>query len=104
MRGAMAFFDSAIFAVTPLVGWAVAGAFGFITGQIVVGIVFLCLLIIAGVFFFWTVYRSNPDFYDETLGVPSGADKTEDVRQDVLQINHVLKGDGASVFYYKHSW
>jgi len=99
------FLDSFIFAATPLIGWAVAGAFAFMAGQVVTGLVFTVLLFGAGAFFFWTVYRSNPDFYDETLGAPVNNDKTEEVRQGALQMGHgadLAKRAGAVVFFYKH--
>jgi len=98
----LSFLDSIIFAATPLIGWAMAGAFAFMAGQIITGLVFTMLLLTAGGFFFWTVYRSSPDFYDETLGAPVNYDKTEDVRQGALQIGDELKGAGAAVFFYKH--
>ena len=112
MPGILGLLDSYVFAFTPLVGWAVAGAFSFMTGQMLAGLIYLSLLLAAGGYFFWTVYRSSPDFYDELLGVPAIASDidSEPVGRPLAASKAVatqksrvgLAGTGAAVFFHKH--
>jgi len=81
LPGLMGLLDSHVLAFTPLVGWAAAGAFAFIMGQAALGAVYTGFLVAAGGYFFWTVYRSAPDFYDEAVGAPASADTGIDERQ-----------------------
>jgi len=69
--GLIALLDSPIFALTPLVGWAAAGAMSFITGHVLWGLLYTGVLLAAGGYFFWVVYHSRPDFYEEALGIPA---------------------------------
>jgi len=80
MPGMLDFLGSRVFALTPLVGWAAAGAVGFMTGDVFAGALYAGLLMAAGGFFFRGVYKSSPDFYDEAIGMPgitAVADKAE---------------------------
>jgi len=67
MYGLYGLFESRIFDFTPLVGWAMAGAHSFMAGQLLWGLLFSGLLAAAGYYFFRIIYRSKPDFYEETL-------------------------------------
>jgi len=68
--GLYGLIDSYVFALTPLIGWATAGAFAFLVGNVIAGVMYTGLLFVAGGYFFWVIYNSSPDFYDEALGVP----------------------------------
>jgi len=109
MRGLIALLDSRLFALTPFVGWASAGAFNFSAGQVLPGLVYTGLLLALGVYFFWAVYRSKPDFYDETLGTEAkeGSSQRSGEALEQEQVNFLpelkaFKGAGAKVFFYKH--
>lgn len=115
LPGLLNFLDSYVFALTPLVGWASAGAFAFMTGNVTQGIVFTGLLVVAGGYFFGVVYKSSPDFYDEAIGAPDVADvnyervnTSESSLMEITTTNSLtsaksnFRGIGAEVFFYKH--
>ena len=66
--GLFELLESPVFDFTPIVGWATAGVFSFINGQILFGLLFTFLLLALGLYFFVVIYRSKPDFYEETIG------------------------------------
>jgi len=72
--GLTGLLESPLFALTPLVGWATAGAFSLMTGEVLWGLLYFGLLLAAGGYFFKVIYRSNPDFYEDTLGGSAVAD------------------------------
>jgi len=106
LPGIYDFLDSHIFALTPLVGWAAAGAFAFMMGQTVAGVLYTGLLVAAGAYFSWVIYRSAPDFYDEALGMPVIADtdniSTGAIAGNITNSNSNFCGDGAAAFFDKH--
>ncbi|MCL2378916.1 MAG: putative ABC exporter domain-containing protein [Defluviitaleaceae bacterium] len=101
--GMLGLLGSNVFAFTPLIGWAAAGAFAFIAGNVVLGVVYLGLLAVAGGYFFMVIYKSSPDFYDEALGLPDigGAPAAERVTH-TANISPDFRGVGAKVFFDKH--
>ena len=121
LPGLLALLDSYVFALTPLVGWAAAGAFAFMAGQVFAGVVYMGMLLAAGGYFFCVVYRSAPDFYEELLGAPTIAHPepiinvvTDEPRtgehnlplRDIGRVTYRgktgLHGTGAAVFFHKH--
>jgi len=102
LPGVIGLVSSPVFALTPLVGWAAAGAFAFMGGQAVSGAIYTCLLLTAGVYFFWVVYRSAPDFYDEALGTPRAAPLTKTTINGPVSGKSNFHGNGAAVFFDKH--
>jgi len=89
--GLLSLLDSHVFALTPFVGWAAAGAFNFGLGQIFPGLFYMGLLLAAGAYFFGAVYRSNPDFYDEIVDAPVA----EPERPETNPKPHETAKDGA---------
>ncbi|MCL2405791.1 MAG: putative ABC exporter domain-containing protein [Defluviitaleaceae bacterium] len=117
MPGAIGFLSSYVLALTPLIGWAAAAAYAFMMGQMVHGVVYTGLLVVAGVYFFWITYKSSPDFYDEALGVTSSTARADDsVQSDAVPLvaqwatgnadfetnSNSYRGIGAAVFFDKH--
>jgi len=114
MSGLVDLLDSHIFALTPFVGWAAAGAFSFGLGQVLPGLLYMGLLLASGVCFFVAVYRSQPDFYDETLGTATNDKDTEQGTATNFDEMGIQKNrpqsrgfalsnkSGAKVFFYKH--
>jgi len=120
---------SPVFALTPLVGWAAAGAVGFMMGHVYLGLFLTGLLIGAGVYFLWAVYKLAPVFLDidgaddvrsmesSAYTKPEAADNlppaqdaaiAKDTPNPLAKIlsrgkHPSFKGIGAQVFYYKHA-
>ena len=113
MSGLLNLLGSHLFALTPFVGWAAAGAFNFGAGYVLHGLFYMGLLLAAGVYFFVAVYKSSPDFYDETLGTPIIPDNetTQKTVPNTVEHheteNHIPHTSfpnktGAKIFFYKH--
>jgi len=113
LYGVVALIDSHIFALTPLVGWAMAAAYGFIVGNVLYGLSFTGLLLGAGGYFFAIIYISKPDFYEETSdtgdksqGAAAQEHKqpTDSVFPQGRLLNNLIsnRGLGAQAFFYKH--
>jgi hypothetical protein len=58
---------SPVSSFTPIVGWTAAGVVGFITGDILSGLLFLGLLLALGLFLVLFVLYKNPDYYEDVL-------------------------------------
>jgi hypothetical protein len=62
-----ALMRSPITSFTPVVGWTTAGIVGFITGDILSGLLFLGLLLALGLFLVLFILFKNPDYYEDVL-------------------------------------
>ncbi|MCL2360528.1 MAG: putative ABC exporter domain-containing protein [Defluviitaleaceae bacterium] len=113
--GLVGLLESPIFDLTPLVGWAMAGAYSFIVGQVHWGLLYTSLLLVAGCYFFRVIYRSKPDFYEETLAPavvaevpepPSISEIDLPVKIEALDLpgaaDFTTRKIGAGAFFHKH--
>jgi len=99
--GLLAVLDSHVFALTPFVGWAAAGAFGFGVGQVLHGVIYTGLLVASGVYFFWAIYRSNPDFALDEGGEGETSGQSTTKPQDTAR--HAFPNKtGPRMFFHKH--
>jgi len=105
--------QSRIFDFTPLVGWAMAAAHSFMTGQNLWGLLFSSLLVAVGIYFFRVIYLSRPDFYEETLEstfvaeIPTLPPLNEiDLEVEIPDLpgaaDFTTPKIGAAAFFYKH--
>ena len=94
--GLEALINSRMFELTPLVGWAAAGAYRFMAQDVLWGIFYTGLLVATGGYFFAVIYRSRPDFYEDALEgyhdpgldfVGAGSSRPEDVESGILRDN-----------------
>ncbi|MCL2187648.1 MAG: ATP-binding cassette domain-containing protein [Defluviitaleaceae bacterium] len=104
---------SPVFQFTPFAGWGAAGVVAFIEGEAGRGLVFFGLLLVTGLFFFWGVHRSNPDFYEDVHVEDQAQAESENHSAGFVQLMGTatdktklrgtgLRGTGSRVFFFKH--
>ena len=106
---------SPVLAATPFVGWASAGAVALIAGNILAGLGWLGLLVLAGVGMFAYIWFSRADYYEDVLVATETAfaKKRAAAEGDIhasgaadgkkVKVKQTgLGGRGARVFFYKH--
>lgn len=106
--------QSWIFAATPFIGWASAGAFALIEGKLLVGFGWLLLLALSGIAMLAYIMFSRSDYYEDVLVATETAFEkkraaTEGDLQSANLSNRKIKvtktglaGYGARVFLFKH--
>ncbi len=105
---------SPLAAWTPVAGWASEGAVSLITGDMGSGLLFLGLLVLAGVLLILYIALSNPDYYEDVLVATETAfEKKRDmskgqINAEASSMKKVkvsktgIGGIGASAIFYKH--
>ncbi|MCL2528310.1 MAG: putative ABC exporter domain-containing protein [Defluviitaleaceae bacterium] len=118
MYGLQGLIASPVLDSTPIIGWAAAGISALLLGEMLTGVFFIGLLLVAGIAFFGAVYFGNPDYYEDVLGATETAfEATRAASEDAasamsnlsgsnktikIKGTGINKGAGASTFFYKH--
>lgn len=109
-----AVIKSTIFAVTPIIGWATAGAIALIEGELLAGFGWLGLLALTGAGMLIYIMYSRSDYYEDVLVATETAfEKRRAAAEGDIQSAGAttakvkvtrtgLNGLGARVFLYKH--
>ena len=105
---------SPIFAATPIIGWASAGAIALIKGELAIGLGWLGLLALTGTAMFLYIMFSRSDYYEDVLvatetvfekkrAAAEGNVQSYNLSNAKVKVTKVgLGGTGAHVFLYKH--
>ncbi|MCL2202233.1 MAG: putative ABC exporter domain-containing protein [Oscillospiraceae bacterium] len=112
--GLLELMNSPVSSFTPVVGWAAAGALGFISGNIGAGMLFFGMLVAAGAILVAVIYIGKPDYYEDVLVATETAfEKMRDAADGNISAVSVsdkevkvkgtgVGGYGASALFYKH--
>jgi hypothetical protein len=112
--GALALLESDVTSLTPVAGWAAAGAIAFLTGQLAAGLFYFGLLVLFGAILAIVIWIYNPDYYEDVLvatetqfekqrTMEEGQVNTEAISDKRVHIRATgIKGLGASAFFYRH--
>jgi len=112
--GTLALLNSNVSSLTPIAGWAAAGAIMFITGQFAAGALYFGMLILFGAILIAVIYIKNPDYFEDVLvatetqfeklrAVAEGQINMEAISDKRIRVKATgVGGFGASAWFYRH--